>query len=64
MTRNPTPGEIAYTEDVRRRPTYHTGEPRPAWAQINDWAKTSWERNPTPRDWPTPTKQERPAPCA
>ena len=54
MTRNPTPGEIAYNEDVRRRPTYHTGEPRPAWATLEAYAKQSWERNPTPREWSIP----------
>jgi hypothetical protein len=55
--RNPTitPGEAAYIEDVRRRPTYHTGEPRLTWAQLDAWVKQSWERNPTPRDY---------APCA
>ena len=51
--KNPTvtPGEIAYNEDVRRRPTYHTGEPRLTWAQLDAWVKQSWERNPTPREW-------------
>jgi len=29
MTHNQTPGEIAYNEDVRRRPTYDKGAPRP-----------------------------------
>jgi len=51
MTHNPTPGELAYNEDVRRRPTYHTGERRPSWAQLATYAKWSWERNPTPRDY-------------
>jgi hypothetical protein len=51
--KNPTitPGEAAYIEDVRRRPNYHTGEPRLTWAQLDAWVKQSWERNPTPREW-------------
>ena len=51
MTHNPTPGEFAYNEDVRRRPTYDKGAPRRSWAQLDDHAKASWERNPTPREW-------------
>lgn len=51
MTHNQPPGELAYNEDVRRRPTYHTGERRPAWAQLDTRAKWSWERDPTPREW-------------
>jgi len=54
MTRNMTPGELAYNEDVRRQPTYHTGERRPAWAALETYAKQSWERDPTPRDWTVP----------
>lgn len=58
--KNPTitPGEAAYIEDVRRRPTYHTGEPRLTWAQLDNHAKASWERDPTPREW------KQAAPCA
>ena len=51
MTHNQTPGEIAYIEDVRRRPTYDKGAPRPTWAQLDTHAKWSWEREPTPRGW-------------
>ena len=54
MTHNPTPGEFAYNEDVRRRPTYDKGERRPAWAALETYAKQSWERNPTPREWTVP----------
>ncbi|CAB5187322.1 hypothetical protein UFOVP165_31 [uncultured Caudovirales phage] len=54
MTRNPTPGELAYNEDARRRPTYDTGEPRAAWATLDVAVQWSWERNPTPRDWTAP----------
>jgi hypothetical protein len=58
--RNPTitPGEAAYIEDVRRRPTYHTGERRRSWAQLDAHIKASWERDPTPREW------KQAAPCA
>lgn len=45
-----TPGQLAYEEDVRRAPTYHTGKARPTWDQLNDAARGSWERNPTPRE--------------
>jgi hypothetical protein len=59
--RNPTitPGEAAYIEDVRRRPNYHTGEPRLTWAQLDAWVKQSWERNPTPREWNAPALQSQ-----
>lgn len=50
-----TPGEAAYNEDLRRQPLYHTGEPRLTWAQLDAWAKQSWECNPTPRDYPRAT---------
>ena len=53
-----TPGEAAYREDVRRRPAYDKGAPRPTWAQLDDHAKASWERDPTPREW------KQAAPCA
>jgi hypothetical protein len=54
MTHNQTPGEIAYNEDVRRRPAYDKGAPRPAWATLETYAKQSWERQPTPREWNAP----------
>ena len=60
--RNPTitPGEAAYIEDLRRQPIYpHTGERRPAWAQLDAWVKQSWERNPTPREWNAPALQSQ-----
>jgi len=47
-----TPGEFAYTEDVRRRPKYHTGQLRPSWKELDFHVKISWEKNPKPRDWP------------
>jgi hypothetical protein len=46
-----TAGQIAYEEDVRRKPNHHDGTSRPAWDQLSDVAQWSWERNPTPRDW-------------
>ena len=49
-----TPGEAAYREDVRRHPYYDGGTPRRSWAQLDDHAKQSWERNPTPREWNAP----------
>jgi len=50
MTR-PTPGQLAYQEDVRRCPQYHDGTPRKAWSQLCEVAKWSWERNPVPRNF-------------
>lgn len=44
-----TPGELAYAADVRATPAYHTGEPRPAWADLDRHARQSWERNPSLR---------------
>jgi hypothetical protein len=49
-----TPGEAAYREDARRRPSYDGGTPRPAWAALETYAKQSWERQPTPREWNAP----------
>lgn len=60
MTHNPTPGELAYNEDLRRQPIYpHNGGRRPTWAQLDAWVKQSWERNPTPREWNTPALQRQ-----
>lgn len=44
-----SPGQLAYEEDVRRRPAYHDGAPRHAWAQLDAIARWSWDRNPTQR---------------
>lgn len=46
-----TPGHLAYIEDTRRRPTYHDGAQRKTWAQLRDFERDTWERNPTPRNW-------------
>ena len=45
MTDNP--GQIAYEADIVLRPLYHDGSPRPAWRQLSEIARWSWERNPT-----------------
>ena len=44
-------GKEAYEEDVRRKPTYHTGEPRKAWDKLDKAIQDNWNRYPTPRDW-------------
>jgi hypothetical protein len=41
-----TRGKIAYEADVRRRPTYDGGLPRPTWEQLCPVARWSWERRP------------------
>jgi len=57
-----TPGQLAYEEDVRRKPTYgHTTDDttRPTWHQLTDIygqqtadvMRDSWERQPTARNW-------------
>lgn len=46
----PTPGQVAYIEDCRRCPCYPgTNVKRPAWDDLEPYAQSSWERNPTPR---------------
>lgn len=50
-TRTATPGEVAYTEDLRRCPHYHDGKPRKSWAQLGAVERESWERKPTPRTY-------------
>lgn len=53
MERPPTAGQLAYEEDCRRMPHYGNAAktPRAAWHELRDYARGSWERNPTPRDW-------------
>jgi len=48
-----THGEIAYREDVRRRGVYPDGQPRRDWFELCDLVRSTWERNPTARDWET-----------
>ena len=47
--RRPLAAAIAYGADVGARPDYHDGTARPAWERLADYARASWERNPTPR---------------
>lgn len=49
MTTTPqkTQGQVDYEADVARRPKYHDGMPRKAWADLGDLAKASWERGPS-----------------
>jgi hypothetical protein len=44
-----TPGRAAYERDLAKRPLYHDGSKRPAWAQLDPVAQWSWQRNPTDR---------------
>lgn len=44
-----TKGQIAYELDCGMLPHYHDGTLRRPWAELPDYAKESWERNPTPR---------------
>lgn len=46
-----TQGEIAYREDVARRGVYPDGQPRRDWFELCDVVRSTWERNPTARDW-------------
>lgn len=55
MTKVPDTGLTAaqaYELDRLARPFYPCGNPRPPWSQLSDLAKSSWEKNPTPR-WMT-----------
>lgn len=47
-----TPGQIAYEADCAREPLYHDKTTRKTWEQLPDFAKESWEKNPTPRGKP------------
>ncbi len=46
-------GREAYEDDVRRCPTYVDGTARDTWEQLSDLARTSWNRDPTPREYRT-----------
>ena len=48
---NKTPGQLAYEEDVRRKPKYHDGGTRKMWNELTFIEQQSWEKNPTPRNW-------------
>ncbi len=51
MTEIPTPGQIAYQEDLKLQPLYHDGTPRLQWHELGSLVQNSWERNPTPRTY-------------
>lgn len=44
-----TAGQTAYEADCAARPLYCDGTARRTWADLDDIARLSWERNPTPR---------------
>lgn len=44
-------GKEAYEEDVRRKPTYHTGEPRKTWDELDSVEQWSWNKDPQPREY-------------
>lgn len=46
-----TQGEIAYREDVRRRDVYPDGQPRRDWFELCELVRSTWEKNPTAREW-------------
>lgn len=51
--KRPLTGQEAYEEDLRRCPTYHTGEARPTWHELHPAFQANWNRNPEPRTrWP------------
>lgn len=48
-----TQGEIAYRADCERRDVYPDGQPRRDWSQLDELVRSTWEKNPTARDWET-----------
>lgn len=55
-------GKEAYEEDVRRRPYYHNGAKRRSWDQLDDVIQWSWNRKPTPREYPACGERATPLP--
>lgn len=47
-----TPGQAAYEAERASWPRYHDGTFRPAWGALPDYARASWERDPTSRGVP------------
>ena len=45
-------GEIAYEQDVCRKPTYHDGSKRKTFSELSQCMRYSWEKNPAPRKYP------------
>ncbi|WDL96918.1 hypothetical protein [Alicyclobacillus sp. ALC3] len=39
-------GQRDYEADLKRKPTYHDGTPRPQWSELDLVARWSWERGP------------------
>lgn len=37
-------GQADYEADVLKRPTYHTGEPRKQWRELDDVERWSWAK--------------------
>jgi len=48
-TMKQTPGQRAYNRELQYVPNYDKGVPRKTWEELDDIAKASWEKNPTPR---------------
>ena len=44
-TERMTPGRAAYEADLAAIPCYHDGAPRPAWSELLDLVRWSWERD-------------------
>jgi hypothetical protein len=45
-------GKEAYEEDVQRCPVYpYSGHIRPRWDDLSDLVKSTWNNNPTPREF-------------
>jgi len=42
-------GKAAYEADLARHPWHHDDAPRPAWDDLPEYARWSWNRNPTQR---------------
>jgi hypothetical protein len=51
-------GREAYEEDCRRRPTYSYGDKRLPWDRLPPAVQDTWNRNPTPREWPALTPEQ------
>lgn len=49
--RRKSDAQLAYEEDVRRRPFYNDGSPRCDWHSLDDLRRSTWIKNPTPREF-------------
>jgi hypothetical protein len=43
-----TRGRAAYEADIKQRPNYQDGGPRPSWERLSYIAQWSWEKSPYP----------------